>query len=233
MCEKRSLLCRSQSSTSDYLHGECNPLETSVTYRKLKNINETDFRTDLSDHLAECNTHEKLEAKIDCYNNVILSTLEKHVPKKTKIVKVTHKKPWFSDKIKAKIRLRCRKESIWNKDPNEYTYQAFYNQRCHHSNTIKSAQRQYFMEKILENWYHYKETFRLTNKLLDKDNVLLFPPTEDFPVLANEFNNFFMSKIRKIIQDLAPNNITDTSHDYLESASETTERLTNFKLVSD
>ena len=88
---------------------KCNPLEKSVTYRKLQNINKTNFRADLSDHLTECNTHDELEAKIDCYNNVILSTLEKHAPKKTKAVKDTHKQPWFSYKIKAKIRLRCRK----------------------------------------------------------------------------------------------------------------------------
>ena len=35
------------------------------------------------------------------------------------------------------------------------------------------------------------------------------------------------------MQDFTPNNITDTSDDYLESAFETTERLTNFKLVTD
>ena len=129
---------------------KCNPIKKSVTYRKLKNIDETDLRTDLCDCLTECNTYDELEAKIDCYNNVILPTLEKHSPQKTKVIKVTHKQPWLSDKIKAKIRLRCRKESTWNKNPNEYTYQAFYNQRHHCSNIIKSAQRQYFMEKIIE-----------------------------------------------------------------------------------
>ena len=125
---------------------------------------------------------------------------------------------------KPEIRLRCRKESICNKDPYEYTYQSFYNQRCHCSYNIKSAQSQYFMEKITENWCNYKDTFRLTNKLLGKDNEL---------PLANEFNKFFVSNISKIMQDLAPNNILDTSDDYLESAFETTERLTNFKLVTD
>ena len=212
---------------------KCNPLEKSVTYRKLENINETDFRTDLSNCLRECNTHDELEAKIDCYNNVILSILEKHASKKTIVVKVTHKQPWFSDKIKTKLRLRCRKEFTWNKDPNEYIYQAFYNQRCQCSNIIKSGQRQYFMEKISENRYNYKDIFRLTNKLLGKDNELPLPPTEDLSVLANEFNNFFVNKIRKIMQDLAPNNITDTSDDYLDFAFETMERLTNFKLVTD
>ena len=89
------------------------------------------------------------------------------------------------------------------------------------------------MEKILENLYSYKEIFRLTNKLLDKNNEVPLPPIEDLSVLANEFNNFFMSKISKIMWDLAPNNITDTPDDYLESAFETIERLTNFKLVTD
>ena len=35
------------------------------------------------------------------------------------------------------------------------------------------------------------------------------------------------------MQELAPNNITDISDDYLESAFETMERLTNFKLVTN
>ena len=86
-------------------------------------------------------------------------------------------------------------------DTYQYTYQAFYNQRHHCSSIIKSEQRQYFMEKITENWYNYKEIFRLTNKLLGKDIELPLPPTEDLSVLANEFNTFFMSKIRRIMQD--------------------------------
>ena len=140
-----------------------NPSDKLVTYRKLKNINETEFRKDLKYHLTECGTHEESEAKIDCYNRVILSTLDKHAPQKTKSVKVSHKQPWFSDKIKAEIRVRQKKELIWNKDSNEYTYQTFYNQGCYCSNIIKSAQRQYFKQKLTENCDNYKEIFRLTN----------------------------------------------------------------------
>ena len=137
-----------------------NPSDKLVTYRKPKNINETKFRKDLKDHLTECGTHEELEAKIDCYNSVIRATLDKHTPQKTISVKVSHKQPWFSDKIKAEIRVRQKKELICKKDPNEYTFQAFYNQRCYCSNIIKSAQRQYFREKLTENCDNYKEIFR-------------------------------------------------------------------------
>ena len=113
-----------------------NPLDKLVTYRKFKNINGIEFRKDLKDHLKECGTHEELEAKIDCYNRAILTTLDKHAPQKTKLVKVSHKQPWFSDRIKAEIRVRQKKELIWIKDPNKYTYQAFYNQRHYCSNII-------------------------------------------------------------------------------------------------
>ena len=74
---------------------------------------------------------------------------------------------------------------------------------------------------------------RLTNKLLGRNNELPLPPAEDLTIQANEFNDFFIGKIEKIMQDLAPNNMTDTLDDYLESTSETTERLTNFKMITN
>ena len=52
-------------------------------------------------------------------------------------------------------------------------------------------------------------------------------------IFLSKLMSFFMNKIRKIMQDLAPNNITDISDGYLESACETTERLINFKLITD
>ena len=210
-----------------------NPLDKLVTYRKFKNINEIEFRKDLKDHLAECGTHEELEAKIDCYNRVILTTLDKHTPQKTKLVKVSHKQPWFLDRIKAEIRVRQEKKLMWIKDPSEYTYQAFYNQRCYCSNIIKSTKRQYFKEKLTENCNNYKEIFRLTNKLLGKENELPLPPAEYLTIQANEFNDFFIGKKEKIMQDLASSNMTDTLDDYLESTFETTNRLTNFKMITD
>ena len=115
---------------------------------------------------------------------------------------MSHKQPWFSNRIKAEIRIRGKKELIWIKDRNKYTYQAFYNQRCYCSNIIKSMQRQYFKEKLIENHNNYKEIFRLTNKLLGKENELPLPPAEDLTTQANEFNDFFIGKIEKIMQDL-------------------------------
>ena len=42
-----------------------------------------------------------------------------------------------------------------------------------------------------------------------------------------------MGKIEKNMQDLAPNNMTDTLDDYLKWVFETTESLTNFELITN
>ena len=90
-----------------------------------------------------------------------------------------------------------------------------------------------FEEKLTENCNNYKEIFRLTNKLLGKENELPLPPAEDLTIKANEFNDFFIGKMEKIMQDVASSNMTATLDDYLESTFETTNRLTNFKMITD
>ena len=59
------------------------------------------------------------------------------------------------------------------------------------------------------------------------------PPAEDPITQANEFNDFFVGKIEKIMQDVAPSSMTITLDEYLELTYETTNRLTNFKTISD
>ena len=60
------------------------------------------------------------------------------------------------------------------------------------------------------------------------------PPAVDLITQANEFNDFFIGKIEKIMQDLAPSSTSATPNDeYLEPTYETTNRLTNFKSIND
>ena len=145
---------------------------------------------------------------------------------------MSHKQPWFTDRIKEEIRVRQKKEFSWIKDPIDYNYQAFYNQRWYCSNLIKAAQRQFFKEKITENHSNYKEIFRIANKLLGREDELPLPPAEDLITQANQFNDFFIGKIEKIMQDLAPSSMNATlNNEYLELTYETANRLTNFNPV--
>ena len=59
------------------------------------------------------------------------------------------------------------------------------------------------------------------------------PPADDLILQANEFNDFFIGKIERIMQDLASSNTTDTLGEYLELTYKTTNWLTNFKTIND
>ena len=51
-----------------------------------------------------------LDQAVETFNNSLKSVLNKHAPLKSHTVKVTHKQPWFDDKIKSEIILRRKKE---------------------------------------------------------------------------------------------------------------------------
>ena len=141
---------------------------------------------------------------VDHYNKATRLALDENAPLKTKWLHVNHQQPWFGDKSKEEIRLWRKKENAWLKDPTPYTYQAFFNQHRYCSNIIKSEQQRFYIDKIHECRNDFREILHLTDNLLCSNNQCLLPPTEDPVSMANEFNDFFTTKIKKIMNALAP-----------------------------
>ena len=71
----------------------------------------TDFSNDVGNTLGELDlgTMDLYQA-VETFNNYLKSVLNKHAPVKSHTVKVTHKQPWFYDKIRSEIILRRKKE---------------------------------------------------------------------------------------------------------------------------
>ena len=134
------------------------------------------------------------------YNSVLLSTLDTHASLKIKRVKKVHKQPWLNDRIKKEIILRCKKEKAYNKEPNEYTLDAFYQPRRYVLNMIKMVQKEFYVNKLSENKHDFKKVFDIANKLLFQNEEIPLPPSEDKKLLANQFNSFFITKIEKIME---------------------------------
>ena len=110
-----------------------------VTYRKLKNIDHSKMDQDLSD-IVQQSTHlhnPSLDELVSFYNSKKL--LDQHAPLKTKLLTINHLQPWFNEKIKVGIILRRHKEQAFQQNPMEYNYWAFYHQRRHVANIIKTA----------------------------------------------------------------------------------------------
>ena len=70
--------------------------------------------------------------------------------------------------------------------------------------------------------------FSIANKLLYRNEPLPLPPTDNEKQLADDFNNFSVTKIDKIISESVPTETHPMDPKYIESSYETSMRLENF-----
>ena len=91
-------------------------------------------------------------------------------------------------------------------------------------NIIKTGQKDYFREKLLECKTDYKEFFRLMNKMLFRNEPLPLPPTINIKALVEGFKECFHGKIETIINALKFKSNRITSNN-IETIFLTTERM--------
>ena len=151
---------------------------------------------------------------------------------KCKNSQITHIQPWFNDKINMEMLLRRRLEQKWLQDPTQYNLQSFYYQRRHVANVIKTAQKHHYSEKIAESSPDPKAFFGIFHTILRRNDPLPLPPTTCDKTLANDFNNFFVEKIDKIMSFLSFREIGPDSSVYLETNYTTKQKATKFELTT-
>ena len=168
-------------SDHHFIHAHLNicknkPKVNDVTYRKYKQKDKIAFKEDLQRTLeVEHATHD-FRSLVTRYNSDLMQVLDRHAPEKRRLVKVTHKQPWFTDKIQREIILRRAKEQKWLQDQSYYSFMAFYYQRRHVANIIQQDKREYYSTMLQENRYNVKAVFTIANKLLFRKEPL--PQTE-------------------------------------------------------
>ena len=171
-----------------------NPDKVCKTFRKLRQINHQELRDDIIHELVPSTT--QLAELVQNYDSRLKQLLDKHAPVKSKIVKRNHEQPWFNEHIKSEIIMRWKKERQWESDNTEYSLRAFYNQRRYVANSIRKYQKQHYREVLLEHKYDAKAIFKITNKLLFKDESLPLPPEPNIKLLAENFQQFLYCKNR-------------------------------------
>ena len=76
---------------------------------------------------------------------------------------------------------------------------SFYHMRRTVSNLLDSAKREYYKTMLTENKNNSKEVFRICDSLLGRNQDLPMPPGYTDDQLVNMFNDFFVTKITKIM----------------------------------
>ena len=168
-----------------------------VTYCKLKAISPKDLSSDITDALVNVSLHNlQLSSCLKLFNKLLSDTMDKHAPKKTKIVSNRKKIPWFNDEVSNAIRLRRRAECKWLLDKNNPDkFLEFYRAWRKTTNILNQAEKNYYHKLVKDNCTNTKKIFAICNKLLGRNQDLPLPPGFMNEELAEHFNNFFISKI--------------------------------------
>ena len=186
-----------------------------IKFRAISRINHNKFREDLislGNDLKSSTTHDVTCSASD-YDAKMTALLDKHAPQKSKLIIPRTCVAWF-DKNAKDLKAKMRKqEKIWRKkkDPNELLkFKAIKKEYRHliHSNKVL-----HFNKSINEASGNPKQLFAITMGLMGKTKTNHLPEANDDKALADEFADYFISKIEKIRNNLcqAPNYIPDNT----------------------
>ena len=84
-----------------------------VSYRKLKIIDISEFKSDLQESSLCRDAPQDLNELVANYNSVCSGVMDKHAPIVKKTIVTQSRVPWFNDTIKAAKRERRKYERIW------------------------------------------------------------------------------------------------------------------------
>ena len=171
-----------------------------VNYQKVKAIDPIDFGADITWALTKVDLHNlHLSSCLKLYNDLLIDIIDKHAPKKTKIVSNRKRIPWFSDEVSNAIRSRWRAECKWLLDKNNPDkFLEFYWLRCLTTNILNQAEKNYFHKLVHDNCTKTKKIFAICNNLLGRSQDHPLPLGSTDKELAKHFSKYFISKIAKI-----------------------------------
>ena len=119
-------------------------------------------------------------------------------------------------------------ERIWKRDKTPQAWKDFYIQCRQVANIIKEAQHNHYKQIIKEHKHDYKIIFNIANGILFRKQESALPSTRS--VLAEDFSEFFQTKIDNIIEKLQEK-AADLDNRSIETNFQTNCRLTKFAPV--
>ena len=195
---------RANISTDHYPIFLCIPTSTKkkekevIHFRKLKGINLPVFRNELAEKLARINYQEEnFLGSYQQYSVVTKEILDRHAPVISRCVR-TQQPPWMDREFIDSRRLRRKFEKKWKILQTEESRNRYVQQRelCADLSIIK--QKNFYTAVIERNRGNQKNLYKIVTTLLDKDRCKVLPDHYDDGVLANDFNKFYIDKVRKI-----------------------------------
>jgi exonuclease III len=170
------------------------PTRRTVSFRRLKQIQADIFTEDF----ASCIIAGTTEDPLDAYNAILAKLVDIHAPTITKTIVLRNNTPYYTRELRdAKISKR-KCERAWRHSKSGTDLAKYRSASAAANRLLRYTKAQYFSKIIADHSSDAKALFKVTNKLLGKDNISPLPSGYTKQQLAEVFAQFFTDKVAKI-----------------------------------
>lgn len=172
------------------------PSKLLVKYRDMKNLNTNRFVEEIKSSKLLTDPESNICNLTTQYNNTLSSLLEKYAPEKQRLVTLRPNSPWYDDELREEKRKKRRLERKYKSSGLEVFRQLF-KEACKDYNVlIESAKLKYY-QNLIENSDETK-LFKMVDRMFIRKQCTLLPKHSTVESLAEQFNEYFVTKIEKL-----------------------------------
>lgn len=121
--------------------------------------------------------------------------MKKEVPERKK-------NPWFNASLKQQKQLVRRRERIWRKYHQGHQWVAFSKERTKYKRMLSNNKTEKIKKRVIDCGRDSKKMYKLIRNLTGTESENPLPPASSNAELADDFADFFISKITKIREKL-------------------------------
>jgi hypothetical protein len=178
-------------------------LRREISYRKLKELNMDDFRSDLAIALGEfdpnCGT---VSEAVDRYNIILENTLDKDAPLKKRTVIIRPQPAWYSEDISEVRKEKRKAEKTWRRTGLTIHRDIYKEHNAKLVHMIAKAKQDYYKARLEKSSGDQRVLFKCVDDLLNRSKSSTLPDHSSKEQLANDMADFFNEKVAKIRQSL-------------------------------
>lgn len=168
---------------------------------------------------------------LDQYNVVLSELIDKHAPERSRSITLRPNAPWFNDDLRALKRQRRKFERKYLSTRLEVHRQMYRDQCQIYTAALHSAKSTYYKVKISESDNH--QLFNMVDGLFKVKRLPPLPSHVSCHSLAEDFSEFFHSKIEKLRDRLYNSSSQSTETSVLINPSPCPTSLSEFTEVSE
>ena len=169
-----------------------------ISYRKLNDIDLEQFKEDLKNAYEAMNiSNLNFKESYLMYHEASQKILDNHCPIQTRKTRESEA-DWIDKEYRENRTSRRKLERIWKKNRTEENRNNYINQKQVCAEMALTKQTKHYSKLVDGAANSQKSLFKVANELLDRNKKKVLPNHDDPKKLANDFNNYFVDKIKLI-----------------------------------